>query len=136
MYGTWGGPKNSRTTEGHSGVIESLGRDMGESLSPCTDICFHRHREIQHLCDPEGAECQKHDHRGPRQPAQLGAGFHVVSLQWPHGLTPWHSQACCWPRRAQPDTRVSSGTPLLQTLVQSSALPPKHFSNLVTPFCL
>lgn len=52
---------------------------MGESLSPCTDLFSHCHREIQYVCDPEGAECQEHDHCRTGQPAQLGAGFHVVS---------------------------------------------------------
>lgn len=45
------------------------------------DPCSRRRREIQHLRDPEGAECQEHDHRRARQPAQLGAGLHVVSLR-------------------------------------------------------
>lgn len=67
-----------------------LGKGHGESLSPCADPCSHFHREIQHLRDPEGAECQEHNHRCAGKPAQLGAGFHVVSLTALHSLTPWY----------------------------------------------
>ena len=105
---------------------------MGESLSPCTDLCSSRHREIQHICDPEGAECQEHDHCRTGQPAQLGAGFHVVSLQRLdlNGHTPWHSRALCWSCRAQPDTRVSSGTPFA---LPSALCPAIRFASKALP---
>lgn len=61
------------------------GGDTGGSLHPL--LCSHR--EVQHLRDAEGAECQKHHHRGAGQPACLGAGLHVVSAPTPIG-TPTH----------------------------------------------
>lgn len=36
-------------------------------------------REVQHLRDSESPKCEEHNHRCQGQPAQLGAGLHVVS---------------------------------------------------------
>lgn len=36
-------------------------------------------RQVQHLRDTEGAECQEHDYHSPGGPALLGTGFYVVS---------------------------------------------------------
>lgn len=40
---------------------------------------FFSCREIQHIRDFEGSECEKYDHRRTWQPTQLGTRLHVVS---------------------------------------------------------
>lgn len=45
--------------------------DISHSFCSC--------REIQHVCDSEGSECEEYDYCGTGQPAQLGARLHVVS---------------------------------------------------------
>lgn len=39
-----GQPQNSQPLGDQSGVIEIMGRGMGVSLNPCTDLCFHHQR--------------------------------------------------------------------------------------------
>lgn len=79
-------PEVVLTTHSSWGIIAGsleLGKWHGGYLSPCADPYSQHHREIQHIRDSEGAECQEHDHRRAGEPAQLGAGFHVVSLTGP-----------------------------------------------------
>ena len=80
----WGGGERDRgslgrTMGGHS--RGGVGGGTGWSLHPL--LCSRR--EVQHLCDAEGAECQKYHHRSAGQPACLGAGLHVVSAPTPTG---------------------------------------------------
>lgn len=92
--------------------------------SPDTNSCSHRHREIQHICDPEGAECQEHDHRCAGEPAQLGTGFHVVS-DWSCTASP-PGTLLVPPIR----TLVSSGAPLPPP---SAPCPPISFVSKALP---